>query len=90
VQGWHASHAWRHSLSRWCCRWDGLTNYNIKAVETADEQEARLERYAKELEEKGRQKQAAQGQGQQEGGQGQGGGQGDVDMVQQQEAKQEV
>ena len=68
-------------------RWDGLTNYNVKAVETADEQEARLERFARELEEKGRQRQAeeqrqGQGQGQAEG---QAGGEGDVDMAEQQQ-----
>ncbi len=66
-------------------RWDGLTNYNIKVVETAEEQEARLERFARELEEKGRQRQAEeqQQQGQPEG---QAGGQGDVDMAEQEGA----
>lgn len=32
--------------------WDGTTNYNIKVKESAEEQEARLEAYAKELESK--------------------------------------
>jgi HIV Tat-specific factor 1 len=42
--------------------WDGLANYNVKVQETAEEQEARLEAFARELEEKGRQQEAQQGQ----------------------------
>jgi hypothetical protein len=31
-------------------KWDGVTNYHVKVVETEEEQQARLEAYARELE----------------------------------------